>query len=191
MTLLVLASLLGCRQPMPEKERDWRDGRQRAVMAALPTAARSSLHALRFFPFDRAYRVRTMIAPVVPPQPLTLAASDGSTRPAHRVGTVKVALPEGGATLSLYRLDDMAASAPDHLFLPFKDAAAGRETYGSGRYLEVQALPGGVVELDFNRAYNPDCAYGISGQCPITPAENTLAFVVAAGEMNPEGAATH
>lgn len=96
-------------------------------------------------------------------------------------------MPAGDALLSVYRLDDLSAELPEHLFLPFRDAGAGSETYGAGRYVDVEPLAGGVVAVDFNRAYNPDCAYGISAQCPITPAENTLPFAVCAGEMTPLG----
>ncbi len=157
---------------------------------AVPAAVRSSLD-LRFYPYDRACRVRTMIQPITPPQPLELGASDGSTRSAHRVGRVRVSLPGGEATLTVFKLDDLTAASPEELFLPFRDATAGHETYGAGRYLELEALPGGLVELDFNYAYNPDCAYGIVAQCPITPTENTLSFPVRAGEMMPGGAKVH
>jgi len=118
---------------------------------------------------------------------LRMAASDGQARQAHRVGRVRLRFPAGEAVLSVYQLDDVRARYPDALFLPFRDAGAGTETYGAGRYVEIERLPGGVVGLDFNRAYNPDCAYGISAQCPITPQENTVPFAVRAGEMMPPG----
>jgi uncharacterized protein (DUF1684 family) len=142
---------------------------------------------LRFYPFDERVRFRVMPTPLSPPEPLRLPASDGSIRPAHRVARVRLAFPRGEARLTLYRLDDLAESNPDLLFLPFRDAGAARETYGAGRYVEVERLPGGVVAIDFNRAYNPDCAYGITAQCPITPEENTVPFAVEAGEMLPAG----
>ena len=94
-------------------------------------------------------------------------------------------LPGGQAVLAVYQLDDIRDRYPDYLFLPFRDAGAGRETYGAGRYVDLVELAGGMVEIDFNRAYNPDCAYGIAAQCPITPKENTVSFVVRAGEMTP------
>ncbi len=157
------------------------------VRAEIPPTAAVQFKGLRFYPFDPAYRVRAMLEPVIPPEPLRLAASDGQARPAHRVGRVRLRFPGGEAVLSVYRLDDVRARYPDELFLPFRDAGAGTETYGAGRYLEIERLPGGVVSLDFNRAYNPDCAYGISAQCPITPQENTMPFAIKAGEMVPPG----
>lgn len=188
---LVGCLVTSCGPPTPADERAWREARQRTVAAVLRAGRHNAPDQVRFFPYDPAYRVRTMVTAVQPPQPLTLVASDGSVRPAHRVGRIKVRLPDGEATLTLFRLDDLVPRDGEHLFLPFADAAAGRQTYGAGRYLDVQSRPGGVVDLDFNRAYNPDCAYGITAQCPLTPAENVLAFPVRAGERLPAPAASH
>lgn len=127
-----------------------------------------------------------MLEPGQRPGRLTLATSDGRARPASRVGTLRFVVPGGEGVLSVFRLDDVPEA---RLFLPFRDAAAGAETYGAGRYVEVRPLPGGLVEVDFNRAYNPDCAYGIAASCPLAPAENTLPFPVRAGEMAPPGTA--
>lgn len=184
LVLLALAGLAACRTPLPAAERRWREGRQQAIGAALAEAGKPAL-TVRYYPFDPDYRLRSMVEPITPPEPLRLPTSSGEIRPAHRIGRVRLRLPRGEATLALYSLDDMQATAPDHLFLPFRDAGAGRETYGAGRYVEITREPGGVVEIDFNRAYNPDCAFGITAQCPITPSENTVPFAIAAGEKLP------
>ena len=73
----------------------------------------------------------------------------------------------------------------DELFLPFADATSGKETYPSGRYLEVHELPDGRVVADFNYAYNPYCAYNEQWTCPIPPAENRLPVAIRAGERSP------
>jgi uncharacterized protein len=183
---LVATVVASCQPGLPASEREWRDARQRMVADATPPG--KTVPELRFYAFDRSARLRTLLVPVEPPEALSLGASDGSVRPAHRVGRVLLRLGGGEATLALFRLDDLARTEPDHLFLPFRDAAAGRDTYGAGRYVELERRPSGVVEIDFNRAYNPDCAYGMTAQCPVTPAENNLPFVVRAGEMTPVGA---
>jgi len=183
---IVLAAA-SCRAPLPTPELTWRGEREKAVRAALTPAALARFPGLRFYGFDPACTFRAMLEPVVPPEALEIAASDGRQRPAHRVGRVRLSFPGGDAELTVYQLDDLRAQYPDELFLPFRDAGASRETYGAGRYVDVERLSGGVVSIDFNRAYNPDCAYGISGSCPITPAENTLPFRVEAGEMIPPG----
>ncbi len=176
-----------CRGPVPGPDLDWRRERTQAVKAALPAVQAARFAGLRFYPYDPACRFRAMVEPITPPEALRIPASSGEERPAHRVGRVRLGLPGGTATLTVFQLDDVRDRYPDTLFLPFRDAGAGRETYGAGRYVEVERLPGGVVSIDFNRAYNPDCAYGISGQCPITPPENTVGFAVRAGEKMPPG----
>jgi uncharacterized protein len=184
---LAALAAASCRAPLPDGERDWRRDREQAVREELPKADQAHFAGLRFYPFDPAYRFRAMLEPVTPPEPLKIAASNGEIRPAHRVAHVRLSFPEGEKVLAIYQLDDLRERYPDELFLPFRDAGAGKETYGAGRYVEVTRLPGGVVEIDFNQAYNPDCAYGIAGRCPITPAENNVPFHVRAGEMMPPG----
>jgi hypothetical protein len=185
--LLALLLLPACRAPLPAPEARWRQAREEGVREMLAPGARAAFGGLRFYRFDERVRFRVMPTQLSPPEPLQLPASDGSIRAAHRVARVRLAFPRGEARLTLYRLDDLAATDPDLLFLPFRDAGAGTVTYGAGRYVEVERLPGGVVAIDFNRAYNPDCAYGVTAQCPITPEENALPFEVEAGEMLPAG----
>ncbi len=185
--LAILAGANGCRPPLPRAEGEWRRARAEAIRALLPPDAAARFAGLAFFPYDPRYRITTMIVPLAAPEPLVIAASDGTVRPARRLGRVRVVLPGGAAELSVFQLDDIRDRYPDHLFLPFRDAGAGRATYGAGRYVEIEPAAGGMVAIDFNRAYNPDCAYGISARCPVTPAENTVPFLVAAGEMMPAG----
>jgi uncharacterized protein (DUF1684 family) len=93
----------------------------------------------------------------------------------------KVEFEVGGETaeLTLYR----DPHGHDY-FLPFADATSGNETYGAGRYLEVQELGDSRVVLDFNYAYNPYCAYNEHWSCPLTPSENRLHVPIRAGEKS-------
>lgn len=77
-----------------------------------------------------------------------------------------------------------SADHPEHLFLPFKDATNGTETYGAGRYIDVSAQPDASVHyvIDFNLAYNPYCAYNPAYSCPVVPRENFLTVPIRAGE---------
>ncbi|MCD4684949.1 MAG: DUF1684 domain-containing protein [Anaerolineae bacterium] len=74
--------------------------------------------------------------------------------------------------------------SPEHkyFFLGFWDTTSGTETYGGGRYLDSQRLPDGRFAIDFNRAYNPYCAYNDQFACIIPPAENRLPVRIAAGQ---------
>lgn len=88
-------------------------------------------------------------------------------------------------TLSVYQNLDLIARRPEYsnyLFLPFTDLTNGETTYGGGRYLDME-IPekGSVLVLNFNKAYNPLCAYNKKYSCPIPPAENDLGFKVEAG----------
>ena len=74
------------------------------------------------------------------------------------------------------------------LFVPFRDATSGKETYGGGRYLEKIQLVNGKAVLDFNKAFHPLCVFNYSFVCPVPPPENTLPFAVTAGEKFAEGA---
>ena len=74
----------------------------------------------------------------------------------------------------------------ERLFIPFKDATTGKETYPAGRYLDMESgtgqMPDGKWILDFNNAYNPWCAYSTDYACPLTPQENILEVEILAGE---------
>ena len=69
-------------------------------------------------------------------------------------------------------------------FVPYRDATSGDETYGAGRYLDIDPNPDGTVTIDFNLAYNPLCAYSDAFSCPLPPVENWLAVPIRAGERD-------
>jgi uncharacterized protein (DUF1684 family) len=108
---------------------------------------------------------------------LDLTTTDGQTKPFVRAGRIRFAVDGEDATLTVLR------DAEQHgLFIPFRDASAGDVTYEVGRYLEPQARPDGTLDIDFNYAYNPFCAYGEGWSCPLPPDENVLPLTVPAGE---------
>ena len=76
------------------------------------------------------------------------------------------------------------AEYQDYLFLPFTDSTNGNETYEAGRYIDLKMtdIAGNSVIIDFNKSYNPYCAYKSGYQCPVPPAENHLKTWVRAGE---------
>ena len=97
----------------------------------------------------------------------------------RRAGLVRFDVDGESAQATLFSDDDDPG-----LFLPFRDATSGRETYGAGRYLDVQPPDAdGDVVIDFNLAYNPYCAYSEGFSCPLPPAENRLDVPIRAGEM--------
>jgi uncharacterized protein (DUF1684 family) len=74
----------------------------------------------------------------------------------------------------------------NYLFLPFRDSSSGNESYGGGRYLDLDIPKGEKILLDFNLAYNPYCVYSDRYSCPIPPEENRLKTAIRAGEKKPK-----
>ncbi len=105
-----------------------------------------------------------------------MSTTGGEEQVYHRYGLVRFRVDDQPAQLVLYSSDDS-----DELFIPFRDATSGRESYGAGRYLEVEAH-GDHVTIDFNYAYNPSCAYDPAYSCPLPPPENWLKVPIRAGE---------
>ena len=68
------------------------------------------------------------------------------------------------------------------LFVPFRDGTTGLETYPGGRYLDLDRTPSGIYDLDFNRAYHPNCVFNIEWECPVPPRENRLPVAIRVGE---------
>lgn len=107
---------------------------------------------------------------------ITVEASDGDERIHKRVGTVTFDVGGVAASLALYD------TGHPGLFLPFRDATSGNETYGAGRYLDLEPNDDGTLTIDFNLAYNPLCAYNETYSCPLAPVENWLSVPIRAGE---------
>jgi uncharacterized protein (DUF1684 family) len=154
----------------------------------LPVAARAVFGGLSYFPADPSWRYAGWITRYPHAEKITMVTTSGKPRPCERWGRVTFAHDHRELTLQVYRLLDLPdRSGGEGLFLPFKDQTTGKETYAAGRYVELEGPDGGPFVLDFNRAYNPSCAYGEPQrfQCPVTPAENTLPLPVNAGERGP------
>ena len=142
-----------------------------------PITDRADFTGLNYYPPDPAYRYTLPLEPVEEPQPLLFQTSTGDERTYYRIGTVDFEVEGQPARLAIYQSDEH-----DELFLPFRDATSGNETYGAGRYLEPERLASGEVVVDFNLAYNPFCAYSEDYSCPLPPFENHLKVAIRAGE---------
>jgi uncharacterized protein len=138
---------------------------------------RADFQGLRYFPDDPSLRFTVTVDPERAGDVEEVEMSDGSTTHLPRAGTVRFDV--GGERAGL-----TAFSQGDGLFIPFRDATSGEETYGAGRYVEADALGDGRFELDFNRAYNPYCAYNDAWRCPLPPRENWLSVPIRAGELS-------
>jgi uncharacterized protein (DUF1684 family) len=143
---------------------------------------------ISFFSVDEKYRINCRFERIIN-SPWFRMESSGPIKKNYRVyGTIHFKINDTAVTLNIYQSQDLMATQQyrDHLFIPFTDATSGEETYESGRYidLEIEDIRNDKFIIDFNKAYNPYCAY-ISGKynCPVPPAENRLTVAIYAGEM--------
>ena len=151
----------------------------------IPHDQRHHHAGLRYFAPDERYLVEGLrLEPDTDPTNTTeIVTSDGKTREAWRVGTLEFNVPGGHARLAGYAFEPGPIS---ELFIPFRDATSGHDTYGAGRYLDLEPEDDGTYALDFNFAYNPWCAYAPQYSCPLPPRENWLPFRIEAGEQDPD-----
>jgi uncharacterized protein len=142
-------------------------------------------------PYD-AHRPDLRVEAALEPGPdgpvLVIPTSTGEPTRFRRIGFVHPTLAGRPVRRAVYWLEGYGGG----LFLPFRDARAGAETYGGGRYLldtvkgaDLGAAEDGRLVLDFNDAYNPSCAYDPRWSCPLAPPENRLDVAIEAGERMP------
>ena len=138
--------------------------------------ARAAFTGRRWFALDPAYRVTGRFVPHTEPRKLPNVNIVGITEMIDNPGRVSFDL--GGRQHEIEAFD----GGKDRLFLVIRDATSGTSTYGSSRFLNAPVLADGRVELDFNRAYNPPCAFTPYATCPLPPPENILPVPIEAGE---------
>lgn len=147
--------------------------------SAVDPEARSAFVGLSYFPYDPAWRLEGQVEQATD-DPVQI----GQSSRFRRLGVARFEAAGQQLSLALYWLDTYGGG----VFLPFRDATSGAETYGGGRYLldtakgaDLGHLDTSVV-LDFNFAYHPSCVHSPRWSCPLAPPENTLPVPVRAGE---------
>ena len=138
---------------------------------------------MKFFPADLAYHIVAPLTPNAHPDTTIILSTRGNQRRAVRVGYFDFMIHGTKCRLEASRLLEPGVGEND-ISLFFTDATTGKESYHVGRYLDPERLPDGRYVLDFNRCYNPACAYSAHYNCPIPPKENRLAVAIRAGEMD-------
>lgn len=149
---------------------------------------------LRYFPPDPKFRVAAVLERTDPPQYAYLRTNRDNQAEMRLVGHLRFKLEGQSLRLRVFHASGSASTA---VFIPFRDATSGTETYGPGRYLTIDLHETDRYDLDFNRAFNPYSAYTDSFECSFPPAENDLPIPIRAGERvwavdrnptSPEGA---
>ncbi len=152
---------------------------KQADQSPLPAERRTDFEGLAYFPPNEDLVFEVELEPVEPTQ-IEIATTTGDVRTYLRVATATFAVDERPVMVALY------STGHEGLFLPFRDATSGEETYGAGRYIDVRPGEGGTAIIDFNYAYAPFCAYSESYSCALPPAENWLDVAIRAGERLPD-----
>ncbi len=146
----------------------------------IPAPQRASFSGLAYYAPDSNYCIDADLDLLAKPDTISMQTSVASdVRKAIRIGTFKGMVKGSKVSLAAYTFADGDA---DQLFVPFTDKTNGFDTYEAGRYLDVVRHDDEDYILDFNRAYNPYCAYNTQYACPLVPAENRLPISIRAGE---------
>jgi uncharacterized protein (DUF1684 family) len=136
---------------------------------------------LFYFPPDRGYAVDARLERLADPEPVEMVTSRNLVKTFFRYAKIRFELDGIDLELSAFK-SQLSGEGSKGLFIPFRDATSGRETYGAGRFLSIDDPDGDRFVLDFNRCYNPLCNYSPAYNCAVPPAENHLAVPVHAGE---------
>ena len=133
---------------------------------------------LKYYPENPALRFDVTVERFAERQTVQMQTSTGEVRNYVKYGAFHFEVDGQPATLTVY------TSGQNDVFVPFADATSGGETYGAGRYLELERLEDDRFHVDFNLAYNPWCVYSPNYSCPIPPKENRLTVPIRAGEKD-------
>ena len=139
----------------------------------------AGFHPLSYFEPDPAFRFEAKLQRYANPESVVVATSKGTRQLFNRVGYFDLAL--GGAPVRIHSYQSAERDDPS-LFVPFRDATSGKESYGAARYLDLEVEHNDEYAVDFNFAYNPYCAYSEDYVCPLPPKENWLSVAIRAGE---------
>lgn len=147
---------------------------------------RAEFDGLDYFPPNPDLRFELPLHEHDETETITIGTTTEGEREYVRWGEFRFSVDGEDVTLQAYRADP----GEDQLWVPFRDATSGEETYGAGRYLDLEAdrdRVDGTWLLDFNLAYNPFCAYSPQFECPLVPMDNWLDVPIRAGEKAYEG----
>ena len=159
---------------------------RRHPQSALDASQRQTFDGLPYFDYQPQLRVLAEVEPIEEEKPLSVQLEGDGLTLLRRFGRASFTLHGERAALTLFWIEGYGGG----VFLPFRDATSGDETYAGGRYLldTIKGADLGRVGdawvLDFNYAYNPSCAYNAKWSCPLAPLENWLGVLLRAGEKN-------
>lgn len=170
-----------------EKERRVKEEEFRNPLTSpLPPEEIPDFKGLLYFDYNLKYRVKAEFIKVTDSLPFKMKTTT-SRRPEYiHYADVIFIIDAKEYKLEVFQNLDLIKKPgfEDYLFLPFTDETCGRESYGGGRYIDLQRVEGTRIIIDFNKAYNPYCSYNTKYSCPIPPSQNELPIEIKAGEKS-------
>lgn len=164
------------------KEREEKDHFMRTSKESPFAGKTESFKGLNYYDADIRYKITADLTPIQNKKVVLLSTSDGKEERYVEYAYAEFDLNGYHNKLLILEMIDMGP-VRGKLFLPFGDETSAGETYGAGRYLDVEKVQGSnTITLDFNKAYNPYCAYAEEFSCPFPPPENLLKVAIRAGE---------
>jgi uncharacterized protein (DUF1684 family) len=189
LVLVLFISTLSCgegKQPVlgdTEFQRELNAEYKDATSSPLKDKDRKRFKGLDFFKVDSSYVVTATLKRTPDTEWFDMKTTTSRVSPERIYGILTFELKGQSFTLNVYQGKETMKrdGLEDYLFLPFLDDTNGEESYGGGRYIDLRIPEGDTIEIDFNKAYNPYCAYNDKYSCPIVPRVNYLAISVRAG----------
>lgn len=141
---------------------------------------------LRFFPIDPSYQVKCRFEKIFDAPWFPVATTTASPQMMRKYGYLSFTFHDTAVHIYVYQMQALLQKLGDYLFLPFTDLTTGTDTYGGGRYVDcnISDIHDSTLIVDFNKAYNPYCAYVSGYSCPIPPKENAMPIAIRSGEKN-------
>lgn len=142
--------------------------------------------SLDFFPISETYFVNATLVKAKGGKVFEMKTSGNYTSKYIKYGTLNFKINGKDCKLAVYQSLELIVQEKykNHLFLPFTDLTSGKQSYGGGRYIDLEIPKGNIIAIDFNQAYNPYCAYNYKYSCPLVPSENDLSVEIKAGVKN-------
>ena len=187
--VLLLITIVSCAQDKrpiageTEFQRELNAEYKDATSSPLKDKDRKHFKGLDFFKYDSTFVVMASFKRT-PYETVFKMKTTTSRLPEYvKYGVVNFELKGQSYTLNIYQNQALVEDKEyeDYLFLPFLDKTNGEESYGGGRYIDMRIPEGNEIEIDFNKAYNPYCAYNEIYSCPIVPRANYLELEIRAG----------
>lgn len=138
---------------------------------------------LEFYPIDLKYRIKAKFIRTPDEKPFLMPTTTDRLPEYVKYGEAHFTLEGKEIVLNLFKSTQPYEEPgyEDYLFLPFTDLTSGNGSYGGGRFIDQRIPEGNTIVIDFNKAYNPYCAYNPRYSCPIPPPENDILILIEAG----------